>query len=342
MENKIDYQTLLDFSKGKYSYNDYLKVKHWFLHVRDDKNAEEQLFGQWKEFTHTPVTDTSSLHTIFEKIQYRILLEEKKREKKKSLWHWYRQAAAILIPVIAVSALFYFLSGPEYRHTQSWVELNVPEGARIEFMLPDSTSGWLNSGAKLKYPTAFGVHRKVELTGEAFFNVKHRKHSDFTVSVTDMDIKVLGTEFNVAAYSNETITEVVLKEGKVEIKVKTEGFSRTLQPGDKIGYNRETGSLNMSKVDPGLYTAWKDGYLVIDNEPLGQAIRKIERWYNAEVIIQDDVLKNFRFKATFSDEPLEEVLRFIAMTTPVTYRIVKRDFDSNGVLKKRQVTIRLK
>jgi transmembrane sensor len=340
MESKIDYQTLLDFSKGKYSYNDYLKVKHWFVHVRDDKNAEEQLFCQWKEFVRVPVGDTGSLHAVFEKIQYRILLEEKKREKKKSLWHWYRQVAAILIPLIAISALFYFLSGPEYRHTQSWVELNVPQGSRIEFLLPDSTTGWLNSGAKLKYPTVFGVHRKIELTGEAFFNVKHREHSDFTVSVTDLDIRVLGTQFNVAAYSNETVTEVVLKEGRVEIKGKAGSYA--LQPGEKIVYNRKTNSLNSEKVDPDLYTAWKDGYLVIDNEPLGQAIRKIERWYHAEIIIQDDALKNFRFKATFSDEPLEEVLRFIAMTTPVTYRIAKRDFDSNGVLKKRQITIRLK
>ncbi|MDP2059922.1 MAG: DUF4974 domain-containing protein, partial [Flavobacteriaceae bacterium] len=203
-------------------------------------------------------------------------------------------------------------------------------------------SGWLNSGAKLKYPIAFSPHRKVELIGEAFFNVRHKGHSDFTVCVADMDIKVLGTRFNVSAYSNETVTEVVLKEGKVEIKGKTGIFSQTLQPGERISYNHEKKSLNMKKVDPNLYTAWTNGYLVIDNEPLAQAARKIERWYNAEISIQDEVLKNFRFKATLKEEPLEEVLRFIAMTTPITYKIVKRDFDSNGILKKKQVIIKLK
>lgn len=342
MDNKIDYKTLRDFSEGKYSYNDYLKVRHWFIHVRDDQDAESRLFDQWKEYADTPAADTGSLHSIFEKIQYRILLEEKRAGKEKSLWHWYRQVAAILIPIIAISALYYFLSGTDQRPIQPWVELNVPEGARIEFLLPDSTSGWLNSGAKLKYPSAFDKHRRVELTGEAFFNVKHREYSDFTVSVADMDIRVLGTRFNVASYRDETITEVVLQEGKVEIKGKTEGFSRTLQPGDKMAYDRGTKSLNLSKVDPGIYTAWTEGYLVIDNEPLGQIAQKLGRWYNAEVTIQNEALKNFRFKATFSDEPLEEVLRFIAMTTPVTYKIEKRDFDSKGVLKKRQVTIRLK
>lgn len=342
MESKIDYHTLLDFSKGKYSYNDYLKVKYWFLHVRDDGNAEEQLFNQWKRFADTPVADPESLHAIFEKIQYRILLEEKKYEKTKSLWHWYRQVAAILIPVIAISALFYFFSKSKQPHTQSWVELNVPEGARIEFLLPDSTTGWLNSGAKLKYPAVFDTHRKVELAGEAFFNVRHQENSDFTVSVTDMDIKVLGTQFNVAAYLSETVTEVVLKEGKVEIKGKAGIFDRTLQPGEKITYNRKENSLQLKQVNPGPYTAWKDGYLVIDNEPLEDAVRKIGRWYHVEISVQDDALKNFRLKATFSDEPLDEVLRFIAMTTPVAYQIEERRLDSNDILKTKQVIIRLK
>ena len=340
MENKINYKTLLDFSTGKYSYNDYLDVKHWFTNVRDDVKIEEQLFNQWKEFSDSP--DTRSLHSIFEKIQYQILLEEKKIGKKKSIWYYYRQVAAILIPVLAISATLYFLSTPSQNTALSWYEINVPEGARIEFLLPDSTSGWLNSGAKLKYPIAFSPHRKVELTGEAFFKVKHKNYSDFTVGVANMDIKVLGTQFNVSAYSDETVTEVVLKEGKVEIKGKIGVFSQTLHPGEKISYNHETNSLNRKKVDPNLYTAWTNGYLVIDNEPLAQAARKLERWYNAEILIQNETLKNFRFKATFSDEPLEEVLRFIAMTTPITYKIEKRNFDSNGILKKRQVIIKLK
>lgn len=340
MENKINYKTLLDFSKGKYSYNDYLNVKHWFTNVRDDVKVEEQLFNQWKEFSDSK--NTRSLHSIFEKIQYQILLEEKKNGKKKSIWYYYRRVAAILIPVLAISTTLYFLSNPTQNNTLSWYEINVPEGARIEFMLPDSTSGWLNSGAKLKYPAEFSRHRKVELIGEAFFNVKHKEHSDFTVGVTDMDIEVLGTKFNVSAYANEAVTEVVLKEGKVELKGKATAFSQTLHPGEKVSYDHDKNSLKKLTVDPGIYTAWTDGFLIIDNEPLSQAVKKLERWYGVEILIRDEVLKNFRFKATFQEEPLEEVLRFIAMTTPITYKIETRDQNSNGFLKKKQVIIKLK
>lgn len=340
MENKINYKTLLDFSKGKYSYNDYLNVKHWFTNVRDDVKVEEKLLCQWKEFSDSP--NSKSLQSIFQKIQYQILLEEKRNEKKKSIWYYYRQVAAILIPILTISATVYFLSNPTQNATLSWYEINVPEGARIEFMLPDSTSGWLNSGAKLKYPAEFSNHRKVELIGEAFFNVKHKEHSDFTVGVTTMDIKVLGTKFNVSAYGNDAITEVVLKEGKVEVNGKTAAFSQVLHPGEKISYNHEKSSLNTLAVDPNVYTAWTDGYLVIDNEPLAQAAKKLERWYGVEISIQEEVLKNFRFKATFQEETLDEVLRFIAMTTPITYKIGNRDQNSNGILKKKQVIIKLK
>ncbi len=340
MDNKINYKTLLDFSNGKYSYNEYLKVRHWFIKVKDDGKVEEQLLDQWKGFANH--ADTKSLHPIFEKIQYHILLEEKRKEKKKNIWFYYRQIAAILIPALVLSASLYFYAKPSQTTTQAWFEINVPEGARIEFVLPDSTSGWLNSGAKLKYPSEFTQHRKVELVGEAFFNVRHKEHSDFTVGVKDMDIKVLGTKFNVAAYTNELVTEVVLKEGKVEINNTEKAFKKVIRPGEKIIYNRETNSLNTTNVDAKLYSAWKDGYLVIDNEPLEQAVRKLERWYGAEIIIQDKELKNLRLKATFQEEPLEEVLRFIAMTTPIIYQIGNREQESNGILKKKQIIIKLK
>lgn len=339
MGNKIDYKVLLDFSKGKYSYNDYSKVKHWFLNVRDDKSTEQTLYNHWKDLADLETTE--SLHPIFEKIQYQILLEEKKQEKK-IFWGYYRQVAAILLPIIGISVLIYFMARPIQMPAGDWVEINVPEGARIEFLLPDSTSGWLNSGAKLKYPPRFNSHREVELIGEAFFNVKHRAQSDFTVKVPDLYVKVLGTKFNISAYSNESSTEVVLIEGKVELSGNTSAFNQTLRPGEKIAYNRKKNSYSLKNVDPALYAAWKDGYLVIDNEPLSQAVKKIERWYNAEILIEDEMLKKFRFKATFNDEPLEEVLRFIAMTTPIDYQIEKRKYDSNGILKKKKVTIKLK
>jgi len=348
MENKIDNKILINFLKGKYSYNDYLKVKDWFNRIEKNKRIKEQMFSHWEELTEVGNSKDDSLQYIFEKIQYKILLEEKKGLKKKVIWNFYRNAAAILlIPILAFSLWFFLfpktpqVSNNEILTTQSWVEINAPEGARVEFFLPDSTFGWLNSGSKLKYPIVFNQHRKVNLVGEAYFEVKHRELSDFIVSVADLNVKVLGTKFNVSAYSDDSFTDVVLKEGKVEIEGNTCNFNQILSSDEKLTFNHDSKSLNLNDVDAEHYTAWKDGYLIIENEPLGQVVGRIERWYNIEITIQDEILKNYRFKATFKDEPLAEVLRLLALTTPIRYSIEKRDFDSDGTLKRRKVTLKL-
>jgi len=345
MKNNIDQKTLLNFSKGKYSYKDYLKVKNWCERIEENKEIKEQLFAQWIELADAELAQDNSLNHIFEKIQYNILLEEKKEAKKLNIWSFYRQIAAIfLIPILAFS-LWYIAShnaNQTIEIAQSWVEINAPEGARVEFSLPDGSQGWLNSGSKLRYPAVFNGERKVELNGEAWFDVKHLDNSEFVVSVPEMDVKVLGTKFNVSAYSEEIFTSVILEEGKVEINGTTGVFKHILSPNEKISFDHKSRSLSLSEVDASRYSAWKEGYLIIENEPLGQIIGRIERWYNVGISIQDEALKKYHFKATFQDEPLEEVLSLMAKTTPITYKIEKRDMDDNGVLRKKKATIKLK
>ncbi len=347
MKEKIHIKKLIDFSNGNYSWNDYLLVKDWFVNRKENKEIKEQLFSQWEELNKQYKND-DSLNHIFEKIQYNILLEENKETKKINIGRIYQRVAAILlIPVLAFSLWYYFSAKSSVNVTaqelaQSWVEINAPDGARVEFFLPDSSKGWLNSGSKLKYPAVFKGERKVELTGEAWFHVKHLENSGFVVSVPDMNIKVLGTRFNVSAYPEDAFTDVTLEKGKVEINGKAAAFNQTMSPNEKITFNRETRKLNLAEVDASRFSAWKDGYLIIDNEPLGQVISRLERWYNVEITIQDEVLKEYRFKATFKDEPLEEVLRLMAKTTPIIYKIENRTADINGVIKQKKVTMKLK
>ena len=350
MNNNYRYNSILqNFQNGKYSYNDYLKIKTWFNRIEDHKEVEESLFKQWNELVNNEQGKEDSLQHIFEKVQYNILLEDNKRQAKKVIWNFYRQAAAIfLIPVLVFSLWYYFSNhSPEsaiysQSSTQGWIEINAPQGARVEFFLPDSTTGWLNSRSKLKYPLVFNQHRKVELTGEAYFEVKHKNKSDFTVSIPDMDINVIGTKFNVTAYPSEPHSDVVLKEGKVKIYGKRGILNYTLSPDEKATFNSDSRKLIVAQVEADRYTEWKDGYLIIENEPLGNVIGRIERWYNIDMVIQDEKLKNYRFKATFKDEPIEEVMRLIAKTTPIDYIVQKREVNSKGVFKKKKVIMKLK
>lgn len=347
MKKEINIKTLINFSKGKYSYNNYLKVKEWFCDFQGNKKLEGQLLNQWNELNNQSPALNDSLNHIFEKIQFNIWREEKKEIKKIKIWSFYRQIAAILfIPVLAFSIWYHYfalVNEPATMQTlQSWVEINAPDGARVEFSLPDSTRGWLNSGSKLKYPTVFSKKRTVELTGEAWFDVRHLEASEFVVSVPDMDVKVLGTQFNVSAYLNDDFTNVTLERGKVEINGKTGVYKQILAPNEKVSFNRKAKSVVLSEVDATRFSSWKEGYLVIDNEPLGEVVNRLKRWYNVDIKIQDETLKKYRFKATFKDEPLEEVLRLMAKTTPIIYKIDKRTTDSNGILVQKTVTMKLK
>lgn len=345
MAKKINTNILLGFLEGKYSYNDYLHIKSWFKKADKDE-IEKQLHKHWDEILQDQNEDDQTLDFLFEKIQQNILREDKKSNQRNLVWNIYRYAAAILlIPVTAFSIWMIFSKQENISakvETKSWIEINAPEAARVEFMLPDSTKGWLNGGSKLKYASDFNINRKIELKGEAYFEVKHREQSEFIVGLNKLNVKVLGTKFNISDYESDLFTDIVLLEGKVEITGKTGSFSQMLLPDQRISYDIENQSAKISEVDAKRHTAWKDGFLIIDNEPLGKAISKIERWYNAEIIIEDEALKSYRFKATFKDEPLEEVLRLLAITTPMKYNILKRDVDSDGILEKKKVIINLK
>jgi transmembrane sensor len=343
MEDKIDRKILLDFAEGKYSWNDYLKIRRWFENPDDFSRIKEILSDQLSTHVNSEQNQSVSLDGMFEKMQYEILLEEKKKGKKRNIWHFYRLAAAILlVPVLIFSGLIHLFPKNPQIVAETWAEINAPLGARVEFMLPDSSSGWLNSGAKLKYPVVFGAQRKVELTGEAYFDVKHRNNSDFTVAFADLNVRVFGTKFNVSAYGGDEFIEVVLEQGKVELSGMAGQFNYSMQPNEKVIFNRATNSVNAKKVESGIYTAWKDGYLILDNEPLGEAAVRIERWYNAEIVIQNELLKKYRFKATFRDEPIEEVFRLLALTTPIRYTIERREVNQKGVFNKKKVTIKLR
>lgn len=349
MDKKININTLINFSKDNYSYNDYLKVKEWFCNSHYNKEIEDQLFVQWDEFVGKHSGSDHSFDYLFDKIQDTIWQEKRQNTRKIKIWNYYRKIAAILlIPVLTFFTWFYFSTAKNDRSfqfqqiAQSWVEIKAPDGARVEFLLPDSTKGWLNNGSKLKYPSVFDKTRKIELTGEAWFDVKHLNKSDFIVRVSDMDIKVIGTQFNVSAYPNDHFTDVTLEKGRVEVVGITDIYNHVLIPNEKISFNKIEREITISKVEATRFSSWKDGYLVIDNEPLGHVINRLERWYNVEIEIQDETLKKYRFKATFKDEPLEEVLKLIAKTTPINYKIDERTTDSDGLLIQKKVTMKLK
>ena len=349
MSKKIPWGLIDKYFKGTITSQEEEAFEYWKQLSEKNYNIFLVLKQRWEETGTIPSDFEPNKTAAWNNILASIAIPDIKQMyvRKKYYFNFAAAAAIFLIPVLAFT-MWYYLSYTSHEVTSDqqkasgWVEINVPDGARVEFFLPDSSSGWLNSGATLKYPVVFDEHRKVELTGEGYFNIKHSDQSDFIVSVADMDVKVLGTKFNVSAYPDATFTYVVLEEGKVEINGKTGVFNHTLLPNERIIFNHESKTLNLSKVNANRYSAWKNGYLIIENEHLGQVVNRLERWYNVKIVIEDEELKNYRFKATFKDEPIEEVLKLLSMTIPLKYNINKRIVDSNGVVKQKKVIMKLK
>jgi ferric-dicitrate binding protein FerR (iron transport regulator) len=197
-------------------------------------------------------------------------------------------------------------------------------GGQYQLLLPDGSKVWLNSGSSIRFPTAFiGKERVVELKGEAFFDIKENKKMPFIVRTNNsMDIKVLGTQFNVMAYEDEKSINTTLLEGSVQILKET--GSTYLEPGQAAVLNKGSGKIKVAPADIEDAVAWKNGYFIFSNENIESIMRKVSRWYNVEIEYQGN-LNNKDFVGTISrDKNISELLKMLELTGAIHFRIEGR------------------
>ena len=203
-------------------------------------------------------------------------------------------------------------------------QLVVPFGKNSSIRLPDGTIAYLNAGSRLVYPSFFkGKYREVFLIGEGYFNVSTDKKMPFLVKTNELTIKALGTKFNVSAYPSENVIETVLVEGKVEIKKK--GFSLlepnyTLDPNQLAVFKRTSTEMEIKRVDVINHVAWHDGFLNFESVDLSRIIKKLERYYNIRIILDDPMMgvRSISGKILLKEEK-EKVLAVLATTASAEY-----------------------
>lgn len=251
-----------------------------------------------------------------------------------------RVAAVMLLPLIVAGGLTYSYLSHKYPTGIEKEVISViyaPLGSRVSFNLPDGTAGMLNSGSQLTYSIPFTNNRNVKLEGEAWFEVERDKDHPFKISAGNSIVKVLGTSFNMSAYPNENYIEVVLQDGEVEF-LDDKGIERvSLLPSERLVLHN--GEIKKSVTDPAKYSAWKEGMLVFRGDPMAEVARRIERWYNIKINIADKELEKYSFRGTFEDDKLEDVLRFLTMTSPIAYKVTPSKLMPDGTFKKEEVTI---
>ena len=205
----------------------------------------------------------------------------------------------------------------------------IPYGQRSEITLADGTHIWLNSGSQLSYPTDFsGKTREVLLAGEAFFDVAHNPAKPFYVITRDIKIRVLGTSFNVSAYDEDVTAQTILVTGKINAG-KNNLFTHTieLEPGERMVYEKNSENILKDKVDVVQYSSWINGYLIFENIPITEVLRKVQRYYNQNIATEEG-LERITFSGKLDlKENIADVLSNISFASSVTISV------NNGTFK---------
>ena len=202
------------------------------------------------------------------------------------------------------------------------VKFVAPKGEKSKVILADGTLVWLNSGSELSYYIdKNSSQRKVSLNGEGYFDVFKDKKHPFIVHTRDFDIKVLGTKFNVSAYDDDLINETTLQEGSISILNNISGKESKVKPGEQAIFDQKSNKIKIGKVRVEDYVSWIDSKLRFDNSSFSELVKKLERWYDIKIILDDELLYKERYTMTVKTESLREVLEMIKITTPIKYKI---------------------
>ena len=181
----------------------------------------------------------------------------------------------------------------------------------------------MNAGTTITYPNAFvSKNREVEINGEAFFEVAHDAEHPFIVKANQINVEVLGTQFNVKAYEEDDWIEVSLSEGKVEVQSKDKKRRIFLSPGEQAYYDKHNHSLTTRTVDIAHYTSWRNGIYYFRALPLKEIVKQLERIFNVNICITSSNIEDIILTGDFlRGENLEQILRVITADKRLKYRI---------------------
>ncbi|WP_420321620.1 FecR family protein [Flagellimonas sp.] len=226
----------------------------------------------------------------------------------------------------------------EQQKTQSkqlvYNELTVPLGKKFDLVLSDGTQVKVNAGSTIKYPIQFieGLSREVEVWGEAYFDVTKDKKHPFLVNANNIQVKVLGTKFNVSSYPEDDAINTVLVEGSVQLfdsENDDAEASFIIEPNQKASWNKEMGKMTIEEVDTSIYTSWINGRMVFKNTPFKNIRKKLERRYNVVIINHNASLDDKFYNASFDIETIHQVMEAFRENYDIDYTITNNQIIIN-------------
>ncbi|QIL42256.1 FecR family protein [Pedobacter sp. HDW13] len=244
---------------------------------------------------------------------------------------WLKVAAVIVLIACGFLAYKTFLTTTQPAAELVWKLANTPAKSVKKLTLADGTTVTLNAVSELKYPANFtGNTREVYLTGEAFFDVHKDATHPFIIHTDKIQVKVLGTAFDVKAYKNDAFTETTLIRGRVEVRLNDNSNQKfVLQPNDKFVLHNQKKEASMEQLhyfagqDPAtiIETSWTNNRLTFKNSDFASITNQFERWYGIKIMFENEKLKNLKFTGQFTQESITEVLDALKMIEHFNYKI---------------------
>ena len=245
--------------------------------------------------------------------------------KTRRLFLQYMKYAAAVVLGIGISLSTLYLTNQENLSTVGNYKLVTSKGEKSYLQLPDGTKVWLNSCTTLEYAENYGhSNRSIYLDGEAYFEVAKNKDLPFVVKANGIDVKAIGTAFNVSAYMEDSQLTTTLFNGKVAVQPTLTKQEVLLEPNQVAVYDKSRNKIEVVPYDKKLFAQWRGGFLSFEMMYLQDITKLLERNYNVVFRYKNQVIKKLRFSGSFrNNEDLSEILNVIKTNTGIRYQILK-------------------
>ena len=313
------HQLIIRLFAGEASNEEKRTIETWLDREPENKNLFNDLKEIWLSsgIEHNP--DRYDVKKAIRQFRQKTRFLAEKTSQERLIYRLMRYAAILVLA--AALPLSYYYGKKSIPSSDTCTTITCALGDKTSIVLPDSSRVFLNSGSRLTFSNNFkNGSRRIFLDGEAFFKVRKDPHNPFQVKTSALGVEVLGTEFNLKAYSDEQTITTTLVTGS--LKVTDDHHSIVIKPNQKLVFSKENQKMELLEIaDLSPETEWKDGRLVFRNQSLGELEHELERWFDVKIKFADEQVKSRRFSGTLEHESILEVISYFGRSKHVAYQI---------------------
>lgn len=331
MEFEISDKLLIDYLKGNLDEEQRQAVTEWYEASPQNQKELKNLYFTLFVSDRLAVMERINVEKSLQELKARIRAKENELIEESERW-WKGAYLKKAIIAAAILAGVIFAGGNTLKHMISSMNQSfmvcTSQGERTKVLLPDGTLVWLNACSQVKYSSSlFSSERKVDMEGEAYFEVKKDKHAPFVVNSQGVSTRVLGTKFNIRANKEEEEVVATLLEGSILIRASEQGGQEArMVPNQQMRVNKSTGDMKLANVDDSSAAIWwMEGKLHFEKETFANMATTFEKQFNVNIVFMDEKIKQERFTCDLeTKDNIYQILSILRLTNKFNYEINNR------------------